>query len=147
MKGLEAQGCRNSTSLRRLRLFVPDPSPRGRGRDRHRGRGGGTSGGSWRFYMEYCAHGTLHDLIAGYREHNRHHPGGRGRRVPEAFVWQAFRDLAHAAHHMSTLRFDRDAGTKHRGGPGDTFVLHLDLKHENGEFCPPGPGRGQGTPR
>jgi hypothetical protein len=50
-------------------------------------------------------------------------------RIPEAFIWQAFHDLALAAYHMSTVRFD-DVSNPGR----DPYVLHLDLKHENGEY-------------
>ncbi len=49
-------------------------------------------------------------------------------RIPEAFIWQAFHDFAKTAHHMRTVHFDERVAPPGR----DHYVLHLDLKHENG---------------
>jgi hypothetical protein len=49
-------------------------------------------------------------------------------RIPEAFLWQAFHDFAKAAHHMRTVHFDERVAPLGK----DHYVLHLDLKHENG---------------
>lgn len=129
MRGLTQNGCRNTTELRNLKYFNAE-NPK------------------WRYYLEYYRYGSLHNLVDSYKEYNRTHPG-RGyvnatlilmnvkcadkpvdrERIPEEFIWQAFNDLALAAYHMSTVRFD-DVSNPGR----DPYVLHLDLKHENGEY-------------
>lgn len=52
----------------------------------------------------------------------------RGKRIPEAFLWQLLRDFAKTAEHMSKVRFPEatDVGNH-------PYVLHLDLKDENGK--------------
>lgn len=114
MKGLETQGCRNVTLLRKVRFFIPRPHDR-------------AALHYWRFYIEYYKHGTLHELIVRYKEHNKRYPRNE-ERLPESFIWQAFDDFAQACYHMYTVRFD-GKGPK---ADGEHFVLHLDLKHENG---------------
>lgn len=52
-------------------------------------------------------------------------------RIPEAFVWQAFNDLAQACYHMSIVRLDPSLEPPGR----DFFVLHLDLKPDNSTYA------------
>jgi hypothetical protein len=53
--------------------------------------------------------------------------------IPEDFIWQAFYDFATAYYHMHSFRL-KSLGAKGHGADvaNGHFLLHLDLKHENG---------------
>lgn len=54
-------------------------------------------------------------------------------RVPEAFIWQAFLEFARVAVHMSNIRFPESVAPVGE----NPFILHLDLKHDNGKLSLP----------
>ncbi|OAP58269.1 hypothetical protein AYL99_07359 [Fonsecaea erecta] len=107
VQALMAQGCRNVAEMREMRFFLSERP-------------------KWRLYLEYYRYGTLHELIDKYRRRNKR--SDRHERIPEAFVWQAFHDLAMACYHMKVLRLDRIGIRTPRG---DWYALHLDLKGDN----------------
>ncbi|KAL8823419.1 MAG: hypothetical protein Q9170_008360, partial [Blastenia crenularia] len=64
-----------------------------------------------KFYYEYCPLGDLQDTIDKV--------AGKGRRVPESFIWHAFAQLADAVHFL------------HTGSPKGVQILHRDIKPAN----------------
>lgn len=54
-------------------------------------------------------------------------------RIPEEFLWQAFHDFAGAYYHMATFRLESLSIRDPRARDAtDHYILHLDLKHDNG---------------
>ncbi|OQV06504.1 Protein kinase domain-containing protein [Cladophialophora immunda] len=82
--------------------------------------------GRYRFYLEYCPHGSLYQLGRLYRCWDTY--------LPEVFVWHVFYSLAKACE---ALRDSPPADSRaikeeyFELGLENVFCLHLDLKPEN----------------
>ena len=78
-----------------------------------------------RFYLEYCEHGTISELIEGYREYNRRHEYDR-QCIPEAYLWFVLHGMVKVLFEMAQPNFSQLIGRR----PG-SFLLHLDAKADN----------------
>ncbi|KAL8642762.1 MAG: hypothetical protein Q9226_008471, partial [Calogaya cf. arnoldii] len=72
------------------------------------------------FWFEYCGLGDLQDLCDGYIKH--------GTRVPESFVWHAYRQLAEA---FAFIHIGHNVYSPNRKSPDFQTIIHRDVKPSN----------------
>ena len=102
----ELRHCPNITELRDL-VFFQEPEAK------------------CRFYLEYCAHGTISELIEGYREYNRRNQHDQ-HYIPEAYLWFVFHGMAKVLSEMNQPNFSQIIGRQ-----PNSFLLHFDAKTDN----------------
>ena len=79
----------------------------------------------YRYYLEYCPHTRLPDLIEQYRHF--------GEMFPELFIWHMFHNLASAVLTFETTDWKAVSG-RHEGlAKIQNVLVHLDMKADNGE--------------